>query len=391
MVMVHGDFICHTPDHNNKSKNKTFRSVLDTVIEYLDKHTSETVIVTLKIDSGDEDKGRLALVNILNEYTTNYPDRFYCWTETAFPNTLVAAQNRMTSPTLGQARGKIVLMTRVDMSGAGESSLYSYTGPDLTKWDDSYKDRNHYAQRIESESKVAVYIQDDYSSPDGNKKKQVFNTVYQLNGNLDQGDSIRPQDFAFNYTSKTGSDHYGSTPLGAAKYMNDLIYNDDLFTPGSDEAKQNPRLGIVVMDFVNKQLCRRIIDRNTFPSSAAMKVGTVAADGETQTVEQAPFLSAFAEMPLSDGLTSMPAPTENVSAPPVPAEDAPAPTENVTASPAPMENAPAPTEGASALPSSEENVNVPPSPAISEEIVWPEAAELTYGYGAGRGGTALCG
>ena len=86
----------------------------------------------------------------------------------------------MTSPTLGQARGKIVLMTRVDMSGAGESSLYSYTGPDLTKWDDSYKDRNHYAQRIESESKVSVYIQDDYSSPDDNKKRQVFNTVYQL-------------------------------------------------------------------------------------------------------------------------------------------------------------------------------------------------------------------
>ena len=433
--------------------------MLDTVIRYLKAHPTETVIATLKIDSGDKDKGRLALVNILNEYTERYPDRFYCWTETAFPNTLVAAQNRMTSPTLGQARGKIVLMTRVDMSGAGESSLYSYTGPDLTKWDDSYKDRNHYAQRIESESKVAVYIQDDYSSPDGNKKKQVFNTVYQLNGNLDQGDSIRPQDFAFNYTSKTDSDHYGSTPLGAAKYMNDLIYNDDLFTPGSDEAKQNPRLGIVVMDFVNKQLCRRIIDRNAFPSSAAMKVGTVTADGETQTAEQTPFLSAFAEMPLSDGLTSMPAPTENVSAPPVPAEDAPAPTENVTASPAPMENAPAPTEGVTASPapmentpaptegasappssegntpvpaegvtippaptegtpaptegasappspegntpvpaegvtippSSEENVNVPPSPTVSEEIVWPVAAELTYGYVLGEAALRFAG
>ena len=73
--------------------------------------------------------------------------------------------------------------------------------------------------------------------------------------------------------------------------MNDLIYNDDLFTPGSKTAKENPRLGIVVMDFVNKQLCRRIIDRNAFPSSAAMKVGTVTADGETQTAEQTPFLS----------------------------------------------------------------------------------------------------
>lgn len=177
--------------------------------------------------------------------------------------------------------------------------------------------------------------------------------------------------------------------------MNDLIYNDDLFTPGSKTAKENPRLGIVVMDFVNKQLCRRIIDRNAFPSSAAMKVGTVTADGETQTAEQTPFLSAFAEMPLSDGLTSMPAPTENVSAPPVPVEDAPAPTENVTASPAPMENTPAPTEGtptptegASATPSPKENAPALPSPTVSEEIVWPVAAELTYGYVLGE--AALC-
>lgn len=416
MVMVHGDFICHTPDHNNRSKNKTFRSVLDTVIRYLKAHPTETVIATLKIDSGDKDKGRLALVNILNEYTERYPDRFYCWTGTAFPDTLAGTQGRMTSPTLGQARGKIVLMTRVDMSGAGKSSLYSYTGPDLTQWDDSYKDRNHYAQKIESESKVSVYIQDDYSSPDDNKKRQVFNTVYQLNGTytLPGASKIEKKDFVFNYTSKTGSDHYGSTPLGAAKYMNDLIYNDDLFTPGSDEAKQNPRLGIVVMDFVNKQLCRRIIDRNAFPSSAAMKVGTVTADGETQTVEQAPFLSAFAEMSLSDGLTALAAPTEGVTvadpsaesvSPPSPAEDMPAPTEGMTVPPAPTEGTPAPTEGVTASPSSEgnapaptenvaaptenapvptENVTAPPSPTVSEEIVWPEKAELTYGYVLGE-------
>ena len=188
MVMVHGDFICHTPDHNNRSKNKTFRSVLDTVIEYLDKHPSEAVIVTLKIDSGNQDTGRQALINILNQYTTRRPDRFYCWTGDAFENTLVGCAEPDDQSDAGAGAWQDVLMTRVDMSGAGTSSLYSYTGPDLTKWDDSYKDGNHYAQRIESASKVAVYIQDDYSSPDGNKKKQVFNTVYQLNGNLDQGD-----------------------------------------------------------------------------------------------------------------------------------------------------------------------------------------------------------
>lgn len=341
MLMVHGDFICHTPDHKNNSQNKTFRSVLDTIIRYLDKHKTETVIVTLKIDSGDKEKGRLELAEMLNEYIGEHRDYFYCWTSELSKTTFKDAQSQMTSPTLGQARGKIVLMTRVNMSmsEAGKSLLYNYTGPDLTQWDDSYNDRNHYAQKIKSESTVSVYIQDDYSSSDGNKKEQVFNTIHQLNGHLDQGDSIRPQDFAFNYTSKIAGDHYGCTPLGAAKYMNDLIYNNDLFTPGSKEAKENPRLGIMVMDYVNKQLCRRIIDRNAFPSSAAMKYETVTANGETQTVEQTPFLSAFAEMPLSDGLTAPDVPTENVTA---------------------------------------------PSPAEAKEIVWPEKAELTYGYVLGE-------
>ena len=172
-----------------------------------------------------------------------------------------------------------------------------------------------------------------------------------------------------------------------------------------------------------------------------MKVGTVTADGETQTAEQTPFLSAFAEMSLSDGLTATAAPVEGVTvadpsaesvSPPSPAEDAPAPTEGMTASPSSKENAPAPTEGVTASPSSKENapaptegvtvppsseenapaptegvtvppsseenapaptenmtvptenVTAPPSPAVSEEIVWPEKAELTYGYVLGE-------
>ena len=43
MVLVHGnDFtVCHTPNHGNNAKNKTFRSVLDTIIAYLAAHPTE--------------------------------------------------------------------------------------------------------------------------------------------------------------------------------------------------------------------------------------------------------------------------------------------------------------------------------------------------------------
>ena len=354
VVMVHGDFICHTPDHNDQDENKTFRSVLDTIIRYLDSHSTEAVIATLKIDSGDRDKAENALIEILSEYTNAHPDRFYCWTGNIWGNSFDSAQQHMTSPTLGDVRGKIVLMTRVDMSEAGDTNkLYSYTGPDLTKWDESYNHNNHYAQKINSGSNVAVYIQDDYESPDGNKKTQVFNTIYQLNGNLKQGDTIDKTAFVFNYTSKTTSDSHGLSPLGAAKYMNDILYNDSLFTPGTKEALANPRLGIVVMDYVNKQLCRRIIDRNDFPSSAAMTLRDYVDQripGGLVTAGQS------ADLLLSDAAAN---PTAVFSA----SSDMLISIENEVQT--------VPLEGAA-------------DSAAADEIVWPESAELTYGYVLGE-------
>ena len=129
-------------------------------------------------------------------------------------------------------------------------------------------------------------MQDAYSCGGYEKYSRVFSTIKQLNGNLYGGafwdyfgtydvlyngaGKPKPQDFVFNYTSKTSSDTKGLSPLGGAKYMNDHIYNSDYFTPNTKNAVDNPRLGIVVMDYVNKQLCRRIIDRNDFPNSIGL-------------------------------------------------------------------------------------------------------------------------
>ena len=302
MVLVHGKdyMVCHTPDHGNNAKNKTFRSVLDTVIAFLKSHPTETVIMTLKIDAGDKEKGTETLRGILKDYIKRGSDTihyFYDWTQGEGEDaSFTETQARLKSPTLGDVRGKIVLMTRVDFGNHKSDVLYRFTGPDLTQWDASYDDDIHYSQLIDSRSAVSVYIQDDYESPDANKKTQVFNTIEQLNTTLPNGTKIDEKAFVFNYTSKTTSNTYGNSPLGAAKYMNDIIYNDPMFTPGSKDAIANPRLGITVMDYVNKQLCRRIIDRNSFPSSAAMNLSDTLhiAGLETYSLfsEQPAFLSA---------------------------------------------------------------------------------------------------
>lgn len=273
MVLIHGNksTVCHTPDHGDSSENKRFSSVIDTMIKFLEKHPKETIIMTLKIDDGDSAETRQRLGNILLKYINDSAKSkyFYKWSD---KDSASDARKDMASPALAQTRGKIVILSRVDFNisdlgidSAQKDLLCRYTGPDISKWDDRYDDGDHYAQKItDKDSGVAVYIQDDYSSPDGNKKTQLMNTIYQLNGNLKDANapSIDKKAFVFNYSSKTTSDSLGASPLGGAKYMNNIIYNDDMFTAGSKTAEENPRTGIVVMDYINKQLARRIIDRN---------------------------------------------------------------------------------------------------------------------------------
>ena len=349
MVLTHNGYICHTPNHGS-SKNKTFASVLDTLIAFLKTHPKEAIVLTLKIDSGDTDKGTTELQNVLNTFLndTEKSKYFYNWVSDPDGKDYFGVQKAMSSPTLGAVRGKIVIMTRVDFSSKIDRRLWSVTGPNLTQWDKKYDDDKHYAQLITTSTVtdtqgVKVYIQDDYSSPDGNKKTQVFNTIYQLNGKLNQSgaETPRTKDFVFNYTSKTTSSTKGATPLGGAKYMNDILYNDDLFTVGTAEANENPRLGIVVMDYVNKQLCRRIIDRNQFPSGASMRIPTVSPSQLLK--DQLGLLSASADEPAAFALDELQtalfvAQTESEN------EDA----------------------------------------DTATEIIWPESAEVTYGYVLGE-------
>ena len=130
--------------------------------------------------------------------------------------------------------------------------------------------------------------------------------------------------------------------------MNNLIYNDSMFTPGTNAAKTNPRLGIVVMDYVNKQLCRRIIDRNTFPSSSGMKILELINPGLIAGLSADGY-----ELDGFDGLMLDPA-----------------------------------LYGTEFAPYSEELPAFETYEAVngngSADIVWPVSADLTYGYVLGE-------
>ena len=372
MVLVHGSktFVCHTPDHGN-SRNKKLRDVLDQMISFLQNHQRETIIMTLKIDGGTDHVLKEQLQNVLKDYVLDKTKSryFYQWGKApeeknsldAAAKAISAMRQNFQSPTLGQTRGKIVILSRVDFGSSldllnsgyngmnisllDRQKICSYMGPDLSQWDNRYESKYVFAQPITDRDGVKVWVQDAYSCGDYDKYSRVFSTIMQLNGNLYGGafwdyfgtyDALngagrpKPQDFVFNYTSKTTSDTKGLSPLGGAKYMNDYIYNSDYFTPNTKNAVDNPRLGIVVMDYVNKQLCRRIIDRNDFPSSIG--------------------LSDFVRDPsklLFAGLDTYDPDTYEQAAP------------------------------LAVLASEQAEVN---DAQPSEEIVWPNSASLTYGY-----------
>ncbi len=274
VTLNHSMITCYHKDHGtNKGKPLTLDYALSTAKSFLAKYPSETVIMVIKQDSGDSTVVTKAL-SILNSYKSV----LYDWSKD--------------SPSLGDVRGKIVIMSRL------ETSTYpTYLGPDLRKWDDNYNDDLHFAQKINTQSgqsanaaTCGVWIQDDYSCSPDNKKLQFLNTAKQLNGKLGTTDGQTPAkiaktDFVFNYNSLATSVHV-TTPLVASRTMNAHLLaevaNQGYWNVGS-------RMGIVMLDFADKSLASRIIDSNKEYSSLGHSYSnkttypTCTVDGYTLT------------------------------------------------------------------------------------------------------------
>ncbi len=246
VVLNHSIVTCYHKDHGtNKDKPITLKNALDTAAAFLKKYPSETVIFLIKKDDGDSSVADKALT-ILNSYKSI----LYDWSTA--------------SPTLGQVRGKIVVMSRLE-----PSTYPSYLGPDLRNWDANYDDSIHFAQKISTAGSVCnVWIQDDYSSSYDNKKLHFLNTAKQLNGKLGTTDgktppSIAKTDFVFNYTSLATS-LYVTTPLEASHTMNSYLL-DTVRQQGYWNT--NSRMGIIMMDFVDKMMAQLVINSNQTYSS----------------------------------------------------------------------------------------------------------------------------
>ncbi len=234
IVLSHGPLICRNKAYGKLKRSKMMLSkVIEELIDYLRKHNSETVITLFKIEYGDKDKISREFKYILE----GFKEHFYNWSST--------------SPTLNQVRGKIVSFSRIKGIN-GE-----FYGPDLSKWDKRYNRSVKIAQRI-TECKVLpkVYIQDYYESSNKDKKKYFYETLRNLNG--ENGKKPSKYSFIFNYTSC--QQFAINTPLNAARSLNKYILSP--LSNVSMYIDKKKRLGIVMMDYVDKSISKRIYGAN---------------------------------------------------------------------------------------------------------------------------------
>ena len=191
-------------------------------------------------------------------------------------------------PTLGEVRGKIVLLRRFRLAG---NSVSGHTwGLDLTEWDDKIKahsdsatmclvqDARGFEAAGETGDKepycTKVYAQDKYKLSGTDKLSWVDNALKETTGRTrnevdvedDNGakEKVLERCWSINYTSCTGLSH-GGNPFTSARVVNEHLYKSPYINPSCIEDTKSDYLkhiGIIASDFVDAALARSIYQRN---------------------------------------------------------------------------------------------------------------------------------
>lgn len=190
-------------------------------------------------------------------------------------------------PTLGEVRGKIVLLRRFGLAG---NSVSGHTwGLDLTQWDDKIKAHSGQSMCLVQDARgfeaigetgneepycTKVYAQDKYKLTGTDKLSWVDNALKETTGRTcnkvdvvdDAGTEVQVQErcWSINYTSCTGLSH-GGNPFTSARVVNEHLYKSPYINPsGTEDTKSDylKHIGIIASDFVDAALARSIYQRN---------------------------------------------------------------------------------------------------------------------------------
>lgn len=191
-------------------------------------------------------------------------------------------------PTLGEVRGKIVLLRRFRLAG---NSVSGHTwGLDLTEWDEKAKahsdsttmcliqDARGFEETDDAGKKepycTKVYAQDKYKLSGTDKLIWVDNALKETTGRTRNTVDVKDADgamvqvqercWSINYTSCTGLSQ-GGNPFTSARVVNEHLYKSQYINPSGNEKTNSDclkHIGIIASDFVDSALARSIYQRN---------------------------------------------------------------------------------------------------------------------------------
>jgi 1-phosphatidylinositol phosphodiesterase len=222
--LVHNFANCHVSG-NLFSDYIYLDDVCNDLYSFLQEHPTETVIVNFKIEDSKHSVADIG--KLLADQIRSNSNMWY--TEEAVP-------------TLGEARGHIVLATRFDdEAGTGLTGLNM-------KWTEQ---DNNVAVDIPYELFVfdgyRLWVQDRYKYSVEDKYEAVVDGLE----NCEADENT----FFFNFLSTSGSGKVGH-PHGYAKNLNELLMEYDL--------KDDTSYGVIIVDFGDENLARHIYYTNSF-------------------------------------------------------------------------------------------------------------------------------
>lgn len=248
---------------------------LSDVIGYFNTFLSEnpTEALIMLVSRGNDEATDESLTTALGKVFDENPDLFY-------------TSSRI--PTLGEVRGKIVLLRRFGLAG---NSVSSHTwGLDLTQWDDkiaAHTDSTSMClvrdeRGFEAVGKTGdeepyctkVYAQDHYECTGTDKigwvdmALQETTKLARIMVDVEDNDGAKVKvlehSWCINYTSCTNYKQ-GSNPFTAARVVNEHLYKSQYINSTGNESTKEDRLkhiGIIASDFVDAALARSIYQRN---------------------------------------------------------------------------------------------------------------------------------
>ncbi|MBP5295647.1 MAG: phosphatidylinositol-specific phospholipase C domain-containing protein [Lachnospiraceae bacterium] len=216
---VHGPMKCKT-GFWPWAANLYLDDVLKDCYEFLENHPDETILFVVKQESGSESVEEFQ--SVLNHYVSENKDRWLLQSGEI--------------PTLGEARGKLVLFRRYeDKAGLGADP-----GIPLFWEDQGNKDHTELNYAYEQSGVFTLAVQDRYKY--GNEDKWAAFTAK----------PSQETDVCISFLSTAGSFVIGH-PYGSAKALNKRFAELD--------PKDLPE-GWIILDFGNVLLAKQIIDMN---------------------------------------------------------------------------------------------------------------------------------